>query len=228
MQRKKTIGILGGMGPLATCDLYTKIIANTHASTDQEHIHVIIDSNTAIPDRTAALLEGGEDPRPEMIRSARMLEREGAAAIVMPCNTAHGFYDDIQSAVQIPVLHMIRLTGEELKKRGITKTGLMATTGTIRTGIYQQSIPDIELILPDLDEQAALMDMTYNGVKAGVKDYDGSKVQATAERMQALGAQVIILGCTELPLAKEMYHLQFDTIDPTLVLAQAAVEFAEQ
>ena len=142
---RKTIGILGGMGPLATCDLYTKIIMNTPASCDQEHIHVIIDSNTRIPDRTAALLEGGEDPRPEMIRSAVMLEEDGAEAILMPCNTAHGFYDDIQAAVGIPVLHMIRLTGEELKKRGITCAGLMATTGTIRTGIYQRNIPDIPM-----------------------------------------------------------------------------------
>nr|MCR5373176.1 aspartate/glutamate racemase family protein [Solobacterium sp.] len=101
-------------------------------------------------------------------------------------------------------------------------------SGTIRTGIYQQNILDIELILPDLDEQDALMDMIYNGVKAGAKDYDGSRVQAAAERMQALGAQVIILGCTEMPLAKDMYHLQFETIDPTLVLARAAVEYAEQ
>ena len=85
---KKTIGIIGGMGPLATADLFEKIVGHTKAACDQEHLHVVIDSNTNIPDRTAALLHGGADPLPELTGSARRLEAMGADVLIMPCNTA--------------------------------------------------------------------------------------------------------------------------------------------
>ena len=107
---KKVIGILGGMGPLATADLFQKITLHTVAACDQAHPRVCIDSNTDIADRTAALLHGGEDPVPEMIKSAKRLESIGADFLIMPCNTAHNYYEQVCEAVTIPVLHMIALT----------------------------------------------------------------------------------------------------------------------
>ena len=104
---KKIIGIIGGMGPLATVDLFEKITLHTKAQQDQDHLRVLIDSNTNIPDRTAALLHGGEDPVPQLIASATSLEKMGAQVLVMPCNTAHNFYDAVAGAVEVPVLHMI-------------------------------------------------------------------------------------------------------------------------
>ena len=106
----KTVGIIGGMGPAATCDLMEKIIALTKAARDQDHLHVLTDVNTAIPDRTAAILHGGPDPVPEMRKSARRLVSAGAELLLMPCNTAHYFYDDLAASVPVPVLHMPRLT----------------------------------------------------------------------------------------------------------------------
>ncbi|MCA1705022.1 MAG: amino acid racemase, partial [Actinobacteria bacterium] len=100
---KLTVGVLGGMGPLATAEFMRLLVASTPAKRDQEHLHVIVDSNPMIPNRTAALLHGGEDPTPMLVESARLLESAGAEILAMPCNTAHCFLADIQAAVSIPV-----------------------------------------------------------------------------------------------------------------------------
>ncbi len=226
--KKKTIGILGGMGPLATADLFEKIIAHTRAARDQEHLRVLIDSNTRIPDRTAAILQGGEDPAPELRSSARGLERQGAELLIMPCNTAHYFYDAVQSSVSIPVLHMIRIMVQALRRKGIQQAGLLATDGTIQTGIYQKCFENsgISLLTPDPAGQKALMDMIYQGVKAGRRTYDSGPVRQTMEDLLHQGAETLILGCTELPLAVRLYHLDFPTSDPTLELALEAIRQA--
>lgn len=225
---KKTLGIIGGMGPLATADLFEKIILHTKAACDQEHLRVMIDSNTNIPDRTAALLHGGDDPTAHLTASAKLLEQAGAEVLMMPCNTAHNFYDAVCDAVSVPVLHMIRLTAQSLQEQGIQKAGLLATDGTIQTQIYQRTFADtdVELLTPSAEGQKAIMDMIYKGVKAGVMDYDASGARAAMEELLALGAQTLILGCTELPLAVKLYHLDYPTTDPTLELALGAIRFA--
>jgi len=224
----KTIGIIGGMGPLATVDLFRKIVENTAAETDQEHIHVIIDNNTGIPDRTGALLHGGQDPLPEMKKSAAMLEAQGADCLIMPCNTAHNYYEPIADAVSIPVLNMIDITCRAVRERGISRAGLMATTGTVKTGIYQRYSDKygIELIQPDGSLQKDMMDLIYGGVKAGKEKYDCTVVLDGVGRMLRGGAETIILGCTELPVAYSMYHWDFPAVDPTYELARAAIVFA--
>lgn len=225
---KKTIGIIGGMGPLATVDLFEKITLHTRAERDQDHLHVLIDSNTAIPDRTAALLHGGPDPRPELVASARRLERMGAQALIMPCNTAHNYYDDVAAAVSVPVLHMIRLTAQALERAGIGAAGLLATDGTVQTGIYQRSFAGsgVDLLLPDEAGQRAVMDMIYRGVKAGDLRYDPAAVRRAMEALLDRGAKTLILGCTELPLAVKLYGLDLPVVDPTLELALGAIRFA--
>lgn len=222
---KKIIGILGGMGPAATADLFSKIIVSTKAANDQEHLHVIIDSNTSIPDRTEALIHGGEEPTEQLTLSARRLAAAGAELIAMPCNTAHGFYDAVCAAVDIPVLHMIRLTAQELLLKGIKCAGLLATDGTVQSGIYERCFEGsgIELLTPAPAAQAAVMQLTYEGVKAGRRDFDTSEFKKAAQELLDRGAQTLILGCTELPPAFEMYDLHYPHIDPTLVLARAAV-----
>lgn len=225
---KKTIGILGGMGPLATADLFQKITLHTAAACDQEHPRVCIDSNTDIADRTAALLRGGADPVGEMVKSARRLESIGADFLIMPCNTAHNFYDAVAQSVSIPVLHMISLTRDALKARGVRCAGLLATDGTVQTGIYQRTFEGsgIELLVPEGEAQSAVMDIIYNGVKAGDLTHDASAFRRTCEALLARGAEVLILGCTELPPAFDLYHLDYPNIDPTLELALAAIRAA--
>jgi len=225
---KKVIGIIGGMGPLATADLFQKIILHTEAASDQEHLHVLIDSNTNIPDRTAALLRGGADPTPEMTASARRLEQAGAQVLIMPCNTAHGFYDAVSASVRVPVLHMIALTRDALLAAGVARAGLLATDGTVQTGIYQRVFggSGVELLLPGREEQAAVMDVIYRGVKAGDLSHDVTAFRAVCESLLERGAERLILGCTELPLAFELYHLDYPAADPTLELALGAIRFA--
>lgn len=225
---KKTIGILGGMGPLATADLFQKIILHTDAACDQDHPCVFIDSNTDIPDRTAALLHGGESPVPEMLKSAKRLVNLGVDFIIMPCNTAHNYYMDIVRSVYTPVLHMIGETCDALLARGVKRAGLLATDGTVETGIYQRIFQGsgIELIVPEGEEQAAVMDVIYNGVKAGDMNHDVTALRKTCDALLAHGAETLILGCTELPLAFERYKLDYPTTDPTLELALAAIRAA--
>lgn len=226
--KKKTIGIIGGMGPLATADLFEKIVLHTRASCDQDHLRVLIDNNTNIPDRTEAILHGGADPAPELIRSAQGLERQGAELLLIACNTAHCFYEAVQSAVSVPVLDMIRLTARALEERGVRTAGLLATDGTVETGIYQRRFEGagIRLLTPDPTGQRAVMDMAYQGVKAGRRDYDAGDARRAMENLLRRGAETLILGCTELPPAMSLYCLDFPVEDPTLELALAAIRQA--
>lgn len=224
----KTVGIIGGMGPLATCDLFRKIIGKTPAQSDQEHIRVVIDSNTAIPDRTAAILEGGPDPLPQLVRSAIGLEGMGAELLVMPCNTAHYFYDELVRFVRVPVLHMIRETLEEMRRRGIKNAGLLATDGTCRSGVYDRVFKGsgIRLLKPEGEAQAQVMRVIYQGVKAGKTAYDTAALELALDGLEGQGAECFILGCTELPLAFELYGISRSSLDPTAILAAAAVREA--
>ncbi|MEA4969447.1 MAG: amino acid racemase [Candidatus Pelethousia sp.] len=224
----KTIGIIGGMGPLATVDLMTKIIRCTVAACDQEHIPLLVYSNTAIPDRTAAILLGGEDPVPELRRAAQTLEKAGAHILVMACNTAHYFYDRICEPLSIPLLHMPRETAAQAARSGIKRVALLATDGTVASGIYDHAFEKagVELLKPNVREQALVMDMSY-GLKAGREDLPVDSMQAALNRLTREGAEAFILGCTELPLIFEKYPLQVPALlDPTEVTARRAVQLA--
>ena len=220
----KTLGIIGGMGPMAGCDLLKKIILNTDAKCDQEHIHTILDSNTAIADRTAAILSGGKDPTEELQKSAKRLYEAGAEVIVMSCNTAHYFYDAVAECVPVPVLHMPRLTAEYMKKRGITRAALLATDGTIQSGVYGRALSPMTVLTPEGEDQKAIMSLIYDGVKRGDPHFDVTRVQETLSHLAQAGAEAFILGCTELPIAFSQFPLEGRTVDPTLVLARAAVK----
>lgn len=224
---KRTIGIIGGMGPMATADLFKKITAMTEAASDNDHLHVLIDSNTAIPDRTEAILHGGGSPVYELCRSAKRLISIGADVLLIPCNTAHYFYHEVAACVEQPVLHMIRETAATLHMQGITKAGLLATDGTVQSGVYTDALEKygITPVLPDSYGQQKVMELIYQGIKAGIK-LDSRGFQAVLEELLARGAQTLILGCTELPIAFELYHIQLPCIDPTSVLAQKAIELA--
>lgn len=224
----KTIGIIGGMGPLAAADLFTKITKLTAAKSDQEHVHVLVDSNTAIPDRTAAILSGGADPVPEMVRSALRLESMGADVLVMSCNTAHYFIDEVKKFTRLPMIHMLEETALEAKRLNYSRVGLLATEGTCRTGIYDRAFAGqgVELVKPDDAMEANIMHMIYQGIKAGLTQYPLEPIYQVLDSLKAQGAECFILGCTELPLAFDLYGIKAATIDPTEVLAKRAIVFA--
>ena len=229
MSDKKVIGILGGMGPLATADLFQKITLHTAASCDQDHPRVCIDSNTNISDRTAALLHGGADPVPEMVKSAQRLESIGADLLIMPCNTAHYFLPRLQAMTEIPFLSILTAAAETCKSQfpGMT-VGILATKGTLSAQLYQNALGEagVPYLIPEAAEQDALMRVIYDGVKAGKgPDAYRADLLTVVEHMMTRGTGVFLLGCTELPLAAEAVGLTVPVVDPTAELAKAAIRF---
>jgi aspartate racemase len=225
---KKTLGIIGGMGPAATCDLMEKIIALTTASCDQEHLHILTDVNTNIPDRTAAILHGGADPLPELIRSGQRLETAGAEFLIMPCNTAHYFYDGLAAQVGVPILHMPRLTAAVLQRAGVKKAAVLATDGTIQSGIYGKALEElgIEPLYPTSPHQAEIMRLIYDGVKARRISLTDIPVRDIMDELQQRGAEKFLLACTELPIAFAELGISENCLDPTRVLAWESVRYA--
>ena len=226
---KKSIGILGGMGPLATADLFRKIVLLTDADRDNDHIRVYIDDNASIPDRTAAILDGGPDPLPAMTDSLRKLEACGADCIIMPCNTAHYFLPQLQALTKVPFLSMLEATAVSCAARFPGRTAaVLATKGTLAAGLYQAALEQkgVSFLLPNDAEQDALMRVIYGGVKAGKgPDAYRADMENTLSALTARGADYFILGCTELPLAAQALAVDVPTVDPTEELAQAAIRF---
>jgi len=229
--KRGVIGILGGMGPEATLECFESIINHTPASTDQDHLHIIVDNNTGITDRTEAILNEGEDPVPSLRSSAKMLESAGVDFLVIPCNTAHYFINRIREVVNIPVLNMIRSTIEELPQN--SKAGLLATSGTIETGIYRNYAQEtVEIIYPDEEYQNMVMKVIYgkNGIKAGYKDSGLTEsLMKVANHLKEKGANRIIAGCTEIRLVLD--NSDFDDIEllkPIDIIAEKSVEKAKE
>ena len=150
-----------------------------------------------------------------------------ADCLIMPCNTAHCYHSQLQKTVHIPLLNMLELTCQAMADSGIRLAGLLATNGTVQTGVYAQMAErfGITLLTPDPEGQAAVMELIYQGVKAGAETFDTEKVCRAVDALRRCGAETIVLGCTELPLAVELYHLTFPSVDPTLELAKGAIRF---
>lgn len=201
----KKLGILGGMGPLATYTLYKNIIEKTLTQKDQDHINMVILNASYIPDRTQGILHNGPSPLPYLLEELKNLENLGCDLIAVPCNTSHYFYDEMQKSCKTEILNMIDLTGEKLKNLGISNTYLMATEATIKTGVYEKyfSAKNINITPAQNIETAEMMRVIYE-IKAG-KVPDTKKLRETAEKYINSGCGKIILGCTELSTEKGLY-----------------------
>ena len=228
----KTIGILGGMGPAATADLMKKIIDRTDAATDQEHIPMIVDSNTRIPDRTKAIKGEGPSPVDEMLASAKRLEAAGADFLIIPCNTAHHFISWIEDKVSIPIVSMTVETAELLKTRGVGCAAVLATEGTYLSGQYDKVLGErgIKVLNPDAKQQKTLMSLIYDYIKRGITEpskLPKDEIVRITDELKVQGAEALLLACTELPLAFAILDLYDDScVDPTAVLAEAAIREA--
>ncbi|MDI3340522.1 MAG: amino acid racemase [Sphaerobacter sp.] len=230
MTARRTIGVLGGMGPLATADLYQKIIAATPAQRDQDHLHVIIDADPTVPDRTAALLHGGPDPTPWLVAGARRLAAAGADFIVIPCNTAHAFLGTIRDAVPIPILSMVDETAAALAALlpPGAPAGILATAGTVAVGLYQTALAAVGLDarVPSPEAQTHV-DAAIAAVKAGdLSRASTDRALRAAQELVDRGARALVAACTELPLILRPEDVPVPLVDPTAVLAQAAVRVA--
>ena len=228
--REKIIGVLGGMGPLATADFYAKLVRLTPARADQDHLRVIIDSNPKIPDRTAGLSGEGPDPTPALVDTARGLERAGADLIAIPCNSAHAYLPAIRRAVAIPVLdimHEVAAAVASLAPRP-RSVGLLATPGTIRAGLYHRALAGYGIEIVDCSEEEEVdVLQTIKAVKGGdLGQGVRLRARAVAAALIARGAEAVVLGCTEIPLVLGPEQVPAPVFDGTEILAAAAVRDA--
>ena len=231
--RRKTIGILGGMGPEATAYFFDLIIRNTAAGRDREHVPVIIRSDPRVPDRTDAILHSGESPVPMLRAGMKALRRAGADIMVMPCVTAHYFLRDVVARENVPFVNLL----DEAQKYtlaavpGIRKIGLIATTGTVRSGIVRDAFAGggIEVIVPGKDEQEKVMEAVYGkrGIKAGFTTGRSRRtIQGVAKGLVRNGAEAIMAGCTEVPLVLRQEDLAVPFIEPMRIGALACIKKA--
>lgn len=220
-----TLGVLGGLGPMATAYFLELTVEFTDVARDQEHMHSIVMNAPFIPDRTAFILGKSQDnPLEPMIRLGQQLKAMGATVIATPCITAHYFHRELQEGIGLPMLHGIECVAQMLKKAGVQRVGLMATDGTVQSGIFQRQVEELgmELVLPNEEGQAAVMTLIYDQVKAG-KMPDLALFHRVKDQLRGKGAQAIVLGCTELSLLKKQAPLGRGIVDALEVLAQASV-----
>lgn len=227
MTKKETIGIIGGVGPAATVELFRKIVENTKSNKDSEHIRVLIDNNPLIPDRTKAIFEGTNEPVEMIVKTGKKLFDMGVSFLVMPCITAHYFYEEIQSQLPIPLINAIEEIGIFCKENGLSKVGILATTGTCATRIFDRifSLLGIETIYPDESDQKVVMHIIYEQIKAG-QPVDKNELRFCIEKMKGQGVPAVVLGCTELPLVFKTGDFNMRFIDVLDVLAKAAIKKA--
>ncbi|MER2063418.1 MAG: amino acid racemase [Alkalibacterium sp.] len=224
---EKVIGVLGGMGPEATASFYKKLIRETKVQTDQDHFRTIIDSNPKIPDRTKAILHNGPSPLSEMISTAKNLEGAGATVAVMPCITAHYFYDAIQKEVAIPIHHVLKGLNAYIEDvyPNVKKIGVLSTSATKETGLFQKYLKGKTIVYPNAFEQEnKVMRAIYgdNGIKQGNTGREPKALLLeVAERLIIEEhCELIIGGCTEVELVLNAKDLSVPFIDPMCVAAK--------
>ena len=219
------LGIIGGLGPMATAYFLQLITQMTDAQIDQDHVEILIHSKPQIPDRTSFILgKNSSSPVPDMVKVGKGLAEQGADILAMPCVTAHFFQKELEEAIGIPIINAIEETVIYLKERDVRKVGIMATDGTIESGIFQKALEEagMEVYLPSQVQQKNVMYLIYENVKAG-KPLELPVFRDVSEELLGRGAEVILLGCTELSLLKRDYDLEPWYLDVMEVLARKAV-----
>lgn len=209
---------------MATALFMKMTVEMTDAKTDQEHIEMVIYNCPQIPDRTGYILgKTSEDPVPELVRIGRRLTADGAELIAIPCVTASCFYEKLAREIEVPIIDIVREVRGCLSERGIRCVGLMATSGTITSGLFQDALSSVcRLVLPDTSDQGELMHVIYDNVKAN-KPVETAGFYKVAEHLRDAGAEVILLGCTELSVVSETCGLGGEYIDLLRLMAKCAV-----
>lgn len=224
------VGVVGGVGPLATTYYLEKIIRLTHAERDQDHVDLVVMQHSSIPDRTAFILgESTEDPGPVLAADARQLEGIGVDFITMPCNTAHYFVQQVIDSVEIPVVSIVHETVEQVRRThpGAQTVGILATSGTLAAKVYQDALEPLGLssVVPDAAHQAVVTSLIYDDVKAG-RQIDLGRFTTVVDHLVEQGAEAVILGCTELSVIADDFQLLENPlyVDSLDVLARVTIE----
>jgi aspartate racemase len=229
--KDRVVGILGGMGPEATIDLFSSIVTESNAKNDHEHLRIIIDNNPKMPSRQDAILNGGENPGPAMAETARNIAGAGADFIIIGANTAHYFYDYVKNAVDIPVLHIIDEAVLETIKivDKVKKVGVLATAGAMKTRMYENSFNKFDIEVVEVPEE--IQELVHNSIFSFKYDgltYKNEEMMVKAGNfLIANGAEALIMGCTEIPLILGNKELSVEVVNPNDVIARVAVKYAK-
>lgn len=218
---KYNLGIIGGLGPLASCYLYEMITKKTNAIKDQDHLNIILLSHPSIPDRTKYILkESNNSPLPFLIEDAKLLEKLGVKMISIPCNTSCYFHKELQKEINIPINNLIKNTVKYIKEKNIKNVAILATKGTIKANLYQKELEkeNINYITPNQDK---VMEIIYDYIKAG-KEITKEKFNECIKNVQT---DTFILGCTELSLLKSKLNLPENFIDPLEIEVDNILKF---
>lgn len=228
------LGIIGGMGPMASAVFYDMISSKTDASCDQENLNLILLSHAAMPDRTRAILSKDEAQieavRSKLYADAMFLQNAGCTAIAVTCNTAHYFVNMIEDELDIPFIHLIRETAEAVATEFATKkVAVLATDGTIETRLYQDELSKRGVIAftPKAEVQALVMHEIYECIKSG-KPADEEIWQKIEEYVKAEGCEAAVLACTELSVVRKELSLGSFYFDPMDIMAESCLDFYEK
>jgi aspartate racemase len=222
------IGVLGGMGPLATIDFMHKVLAATDAQRDQDHVPLIVTSIPQVPDRGTAFRGEGPSPLAAMIAIGMRLRDAGAGLLVMPCNTAHVWFDPLQAALGMPMLHLVD-AAVDAAVAGFgddTTLGLLCTETTLASGLYLKRAPRIRWAVPTPAEMRELVMPGIAAIKAGKLARGSTLLGAAAEALAGRGARALVLGCTEVPLVLGQDNAPLPVIDATAALARRVVAWS--
>lgn len=227
MGRNKKLGVIGGLGPEASCFFYNRVIEHTEASCDQEHIDMVILSHATLPDRTEAIKSGDDREIVRLlVEDAKNLEKLGAANIAVPCNTSHYFFDKVQPEIGVPIINMVHESVRYATERydNVKRIGIMATDGTIQTGLYHKECERFRVtpVVPSAECQRDVMALIYEEVKAG-KAGDPAKFDRVMREFAKQKCDVVILACTELSVYKEKNAVPKFCLDAMDVLVEESI-----
>lgn len=228
MSETKTVGVIGGLGPLATLDFFERIIKRTSAVREQDHLRLIIDNNTKIPDRNAYKRGEGPSPGPPLADAARALQAAGADFIVMACNTTHAWEAEIRAAISVPFISIIEETADVVAELRPERAGVLAVDACLSSSLYQDALTKrgVAPVLLNADSQRTFMELIYR-VKSGDTGETVKRSMTTlARKLEAQGAEVIIAGCTEIPLVLTADDIEGELVSSTDVLVERTIVFA--
>jgi len=231
MTNDKVVGILGGMGPEATIDIFTDIVKHTKIKNDNDHLRIIIDNNPKLPSRQDAILKGTENPGPAMALTAKNIENAGADFIILGANTAHYFYQYVKEAVNIPVLHIIDetvLTTIETVK-DIKKVGVLATKGAMKTKMFQEAFEAVGVTVTNVPEDILTLIHTaiFDFRAEGLNENNLTMIKKAVSFLIENGSEAIVMGCTEIPLMLKNQKTTVPLINPNDVIAEITVKYAK-
>lgn len=235
ISKPKIVGVVGGVGPEASNKFCEFLIKYKKAKKDQDNLTFFHFCNPKIPDRTEFILGKGENPVPEIVKTCKILKEAGSDFLIIPCNTAHYFLPEVQANVDLPIVDMTKLLVKRILEEypPITKVGIIATTGSIHTEIYQNYFKSVgvETIIPSVEDQENLvMRAIYgnDGIKAGKKILPRKKLMLIAHKLIEQGAEAIVMGCTEVPLVLRQKDFAVKLFDPMAISAKEIIKYVEE